>query len=326
MAIKLVECELCDKRCRLAEGQRGDCRVRVNIDGKLITLVYGKVCAAHIDPVEKKPMFHFLPGTKAFSIATAGCNLHCKYCQNWEISQANPEDLQNSDLPPERVVELAINYGCDSIAYTYTEPIIFYEYVYDTCKLARQSGIKNILVTAGFIQQKPLEKLLPYVDGANVDIKGFSDKFYREVCSGRLEPVLRTVKLMKEAGVIVEVTNLVVPTLNDKDDDAKRLVDWMVNVAGADVPLHFSRFFPLYKLKNLAPTPFETLKNFRDIAQRAGVKYAYIGNVAGGEWENTYCASCKNLLVRRVGYQVLSVNIRNGSCKFCGERIYGLWG
>lgn len=326
MAIKLVECELCDKRCRLADGQRGDCRARVNIGGKLVTLVYGKVCAAHVDPVEKKPMFHFLPGTKSFSIATAGCNLHCKYCQNWEISQANPEDVQNSDLPPERVVELAISYGCDSIAYTYSEPIIFYEYVYDTCKLARQSGVKNILVTAGFIQQKPLEKLLPYVDGVNIDIKAFSDKFYREICSARLEPVLKAAKTMIESGVVVEVTNLVVPTLNDKDDDVKRLADWMVKVAGADIPLHFSRFFPLYKLKNLAPTPFETLISFRDVAKSAGVKYVYVGNVAGGDWENTYCAKCKNLLVKRVGYQVLELNVKDGSCKFCGEKIYGLWG
>jgi len=298
----------------------------VNVDGKLVTLVYGKVCAAHIDPVEKKPMFHFIPGTKAFSIATAGCNLHCKFCQNWEISQANPEDVENSDLPPENVVELAKRNGCESIAYTYTDPVIFYEYTYDTCKIAKQEGIKNILVTAGFIQEKPLIKLMPYVDGANVDIKSFADKFYRDICSGRLEPVLRTVKMMREAGVIVEVTNLLVPTLNDNDDDVKKLVDWMVNAAGPDVPLHFSRFFPLYKMRNLPPTPFETLNKFREVALNTGVKYVYIGNVANGDWENTYCAKCKKLLVKRIGYQVLEVNVEDSKCRFCGEKIYGFWG
>jgi len=293
--------------------------------GKLITLVYGKVCAAHVDPVEKKPMFHFLPGSRAFSIATAGCNLHCKNCQNWEISQANPEDVDNADYPPEKVVEAARRYGCGSIAYTYTDPVIFYEYVYDTCKLARGEGIKNILVTAGFIQLKPLEKLLPHVDGANVDLKAFSDEFYREVCSGRLEPVLRTIKAMVDAGVIVEVTNLIIPTLNDSDDDVKRLIDWMLNVAGPDTPLHFSRFFPRYKLKNIPPTPFETLYRSWETAREIGVKYVYMGNVAGGEWENTYCPRCKEAVVKRVGYKLVEFDIEDGKCGFCGEEIYGLW-
>ena len=320
-----VQCELCPRKCVLAPGQRGNCRVRINYKGELKTLVYGKPCAVHKDPVEKKPMFHFIPGTYAFSIATAGCNLHCKFCQNWEISQVNPEDTYNIDLPPEKVVEYTIRTNCKSIAYTYSEPIIFYEYTYDTCVLARKAGLKNILVTAGFINEKPLRKLCQVADGANVDLKGFTDDYYREVCFGELEPILRTLKIMTEMGVMVEVTNLIVPTLNDDFELIKRMCGWLVENLGPEYPLHFSRFFPRFQLKSLPPTPIDTLIRAREIALREGLYYVYIGNVLIEGAENTYCPNCKKLLIERKGYWVGQVNIVDGKCKFCGTKIKGVW-
>jgi pyruvate formate lyase activating enzyme len=225
-----IRCELCPRECTLGPWQRGDCRVRISDGEKLVTLVYGKACAVNVDPVEKKPMFHMLPGSAAFSIATAGCNLHCKYCQNWDISQSNAEDTNNGDLAPEQVVDMAVRYRCASVAYTYSEPIIFYEYMYDTALIARARGVKNIMVTAGFINEKPLRELCAVIDGANVDLKGFTEDFYRDVCSGRLDTVMRTLEIMVEEGVLVEITNLIVPTLNDKDDEIRRMCAW---IAGA---------------------------------------------------------------------------------------------
>lgn len=322
---KVVECLLCDKLCRLGPDQRGDCRVRVNLDGRLVSLVYGKVCAQHIDPIEKKPMFHYLPGSRAYSIATAGCNLHCKYCQNWEISQLDPEEARNIDLPPEKLIEEAQRSKCQSIAYTYTDPIIFYEYVLDSIKLARTAGLGNILVTAGFIRPEPLEKLLPYVDGANVDLKAMSDKFYREVCDGRLQPVLNTIRTLKNGGCITEITNLLVPTLNDETEQIKRLIDWVLNQCGPETPLHFSRFFPTYKLQNLKQTPVQSLKDAYDLARSRGLHYVYVGNVRGGFGENTSCPNCGEVLIERTGYYLRSYKIDEASCSFCGQPIYGKW-
>jgi len=320
-----VQCQLCPRKCVLAPGERGNCRVRINYQGELVTLVYGKPCAVHKDPIEKKPMFHFLPGTYAFSIATAGCNLHCKFCQNWEISQVNPEETNNIDLSPQMVVEYSFRTRCRSIAYTYSEPIIFYEYTYDTCVLARKAGLKNVLVTAGYINEKPLRKLCQVLDGANVDLKGFTEDYYREVCSGTLEPVLRTLKIMTEMGVMVEVTNLIVPTLNDDFDLIKKMCDWLLENLGPEYPLHFSRFFPRFQLRSLPPTPIETLIRAREIALKQGLYYVYIGNVLIEGAENTYCPNCKKLLIERKGYWVGEMNIKEGKCKFCGTKIKGVW-
>lgn len=325
MPSAIVKCTLCPKECRLAHAQRGDCRVRVNLEGKLMTLVFGKPGAVHIDPIEKKPMFHVLPGSTAFSLATAGCNLHCKFCQNWELSQTNPEDLHTEDLPPEKVVALARQYGCRSIAYTYSEPIIFYEYTYETSKLARQAGIKNILVTAGFINQKPLRKLCSVSDGANLDIKGFTEDYYRAICAGRLQPVLDCGEIMRQEGVLVEVTNLIVPTLNDDLEMIKRMCGWIVERLGPETPLHFSRFHPQYQLKSLPPTPVETLVQAREVALAEGIYYSYLGNVPGSGAEDTRCPKCGALLISRIGYQTRIIALKNGACGQCGQAIHGIW-
>ncbi|UCG37948.1 MAG: AmmeMemoRadiSam system radical SAM enzyme [bacterium] len=320
-----VECTLCPKSCRLAPGQRGDCRVRYNDDGSLYSLVYGKVCAVHVDPVEKKPMFHFLPGSGAFSIATAGCNLHCLFCQNWEISQTDPEDANNTDMPPEAVVSLAARSGCASIAYTYSEPVIFYEYMEDTGSLARERGIRNIMVTAGFISTAPLRRLCRVMDGANVDLKGFTEKYYREVCFGNLRTVLDTLVTMREEGVVLEVTNLVVPTLNDDMGQIRDMCRWMVAELGDEVPLHFSRFTPMYRLKDLPPTPVQTLDRARSTALEAGLRYVYTGNVPGDPGEDTFCHACGKMVIDRFGYRILSYNVVDGKCGYCGEELYGLF-
>ncbi len=320
----MVRCTLCPKECELAHSERGDCRARVNLDGKLITLVYGKPCSANIDPVEKKPMFHFLPGTRIFSIATAGCNLHCKNCQNWEISQREPETTRNIDLPPEAVVRSAANNGCRSIAYTYSEPMTFFEYALDTGMLARKWGLKNVLVTAAYINEKPMRELCKMADGANVDLKGYSDKFYREVCDGDLQTVLRSLEVMREEGVFVEVTNLIIPTYNDGPDMIRKLCDWLVKNMGPETPLHFSRFFPYYRMRNLYRTPVETLKQARDIALDVGMYYVYMGNVPD-EYEDTYCPECDKLLISRTGYRVNRNVLEDGKCPDCGKTIAGVW-
>jgi pyruvate formate lyase activating enzyme len=291
----------------------------------LYSLVYGKVCAVHVDPVEKKPMFHFLPGSGAFSVATAGCNLHCLFCQNWEISQTDPEDANNNDLPPEKVVALAIRSGCASIAYTYSEPVVFYEYVEDTSILAKKRGIRNIMVTAGFINTDPLRRLCQVVDGANVDLKGFTEKYYREVCFGNLRTVLDTLVIMREEGVVLEVTNLIVPTMNDDMKVIREMCRWMVSELGEEVPIHFSRFTPMYKLKDLPPTPVKTLRRARETALDAGLKHVYTGNVPGDPGEDTFCAACGKLVIDRYGYRILRNDVVDGKCGFCGERIYGLF-
>ena len=305
---------------------KGDCRVRYAEGGKLYTLVYGKACAVHVDPMEKKPMFHFLPGTPIFSIATAGCNLHCKFCQNWEISQTDPENLSNHDLPPAKVVALAISYGCRSIAYTYSEPVVFYEYTYDTCALAEERGLKNVLVTAGFINENPLKELCRVSHGANVDLKGFTEDYYLKVCDGRLKTVLNTLVIMKEQGVWVEITNLIVPTLNDDLKKIREMCRWIYRNLGPDVPLHFSRFFPRYRLRHLYPTPVSTLVRAAEIAREEGLNYVYVGNVVGTDWEDTHCPGCGKKIIDRYGYRILRYKLKeNGRCDYCGYKIAGVW-
>lgn len=324
-----VRCELCPRQCVLGPGQRGDCRSRINYRGRLVTLVYGKAISANpYDPVEKKPLFHFLPGTRCFSIATAGCNLHCKNCQNAEISQLNPDDADPSrvaDLPPEKVVALARRFQCASIAYTYSEPITFFEYTRDSQTIARRQGVKNILVTAGYIQEKPLRELCKTADAANLDIKAYSDEFYRTVCGGTLEPVLRTAEIMFQQGVWLEITNLLVTTLNDKPDLIRQLCRWHLQHLGPEVPLHFSRFFPRYKLAHLPPTPVETLVQAREIALQEGIKFVYVGNINVPEGGDTFCPDCRKPVLRRQGYTILENNLNGGKCGFCGRRIPGVW-
>ncbi len=320
-----TQCQLCPRRCVLEEGQRGNCRARLNSGGKMKTLVYGKPCAVHVDPIEKKPMYHMCPASLAFSIATAGCNLHCKFCQNWEISQSEPEKTRNYDLPPEEVVREALKNKCGSIAYTYSEPVIFYEYMYDTCKAARQKGVKNVVVTAGFINPEPLSELCAVVDAVKVDLKAMTDEFYGTVCFGWLSPVLETLKILRQKNVWTEIVHLVIPTLNDKKEDLSRLVDWILTNLGPDVPLHFSRFWPQYQLKNLPPTPIETLDMAWRMARRMGVRYAYVGNIPDHEGNNTYCPNDGKLLIGRKGYSVVENNMDAGRCKFCGTMIPGIW-
>ncbi len=320
-----VQCKLCPKGCVIAPGQSGECRVRVNVDGKLLAVTYGRPCAVHVDPVEKKPLFHFLPGTGILSIATVGCNLHCKNCQNWEISQANPEDTPAAELPCEQVAQLAARYKCRSVAYTYTEPLVYYEYTLDSCRRVKEAGLHNVLVTAGYVNEEPMRRLCEYVDAANIDLKALSDTFYRDICQGTLTPVLNTLVISKSLGVEVEVTNLVIPTLNDSDKMLRDLCHWIVQNLGRETPLHFSRFFPQYQMKNLPPTPEATLDRAKEIAKTEGLHHVYIGNVTRPGTEDTSCAACGNRLVRRRGYQVLENRVQSGRCPDCDTEVYGIW-
>lgn len=320
-----VQCQLCPKMCLIGHGQSGDCRVRINIDGVLRSVVYGFPCSIHIDPVEKKPLFHFLPGSRILSIATVGCNLHCKNCQNWEISQANPQESQAVSCGPVKLVELAKEHNCPSVAYTYTEPIVYYEYTYDSAKLARDEGVRNVLVTAGYINAEPWKELLRFVDAANIDLKAMTNDFYCEICSATLEPVLDALILAKASGAMVEVTNLIIPTLNDKDEQIRELSRWVRANMGSETPLHFSGFFPRYKMRYLPPTSLEKLTKAREIAMSEGLVYVYIGNVQSEEGQNTYCPGCKKLLIERKGFTITQNNVDSGQCPECKKEIYGVW-
>ncbi|MDD5044485.1 MAG: AmmeMemoRadiSam system radical SAM enzyme [Candidatus Omnitrophica bacterium] len=320
-----VQCFLCPFNCYLPEGERGLCRVRMNTGNKLYTLVYAQPVAVHVDPIEKKPVYHLLPGSSVFSIATVGCNLRCTFCQNWEISQAYPETEKGGIYTPEEVVRDAIAAGSKSVAYTYSEPTVFYEYVLDTAKLARAAGLKNVLVSAGYINPAPLKELVQYFDVVKIDLKGFNEKFYKEVVGGNLRFVLNTLVELKKTGVFTEVVNLIVPGLNDNMDEIQKMCAWIYVHLGPDTPLFFSRFTPQYKLTNLPETPIETLEKARSLAMAAGLHYVYIGNVPGHPAENTYCPRCKRVVVRRYGYRVLEVNLKDGCCIFCGYPIVGIW-
>jgi pyruvate formate lyase activating enzyme len=321
-----VKCELCPQACIISEGKRGHCRVRENRGGRLYTLVYGNPCAGNIDPIEKKPLFHFMPTAAALSIATAGCNLTCTYCQNWSISQANPEDVQVADMPPEKVVEMAVANRCPVIAYTYSEPTVFYEYMVDTAAIGLEFGIKSVVISAGYINPEPLRALCRVVDAIKIDLKGFDPDFYRRVCGGERDEVLRSIQVIHEEGVHLEIVNLVVPTLNDSSDDLRALADWVLETVGPDVPLHFSRFHPQYKLTNLPATPVEKLDEAREVALEAGCRFVYLGNVPGHAGSNTYCPRCGRVIIGRVGFWVEEYHLAEGACAFCGEFIPGVWG
>jgi len=325
-----AQCKLCPNRCALREGERGICRTRINKGGKIYSLSYGNPCAVHLDPIEKKPLFHFLPGTLAFSIATAGCNLRCKFCQNWDIAQKKPEETQNYDLSPEKTVGFAIEQqgkypATKTIAYTYSEPTAFYDYMLDTARIARKNNLRSVVITAGYINKEPLKELCKAVDAIKIDLKGFNNKFYGEVCGAELEPVLNSCRTVQKEGTWLEIVNLVVPTLNDDMDEIHSMCSWIVDSLGRDVPLHFSRFHPQYKLKNLPPTPQETLLEARNIAIEEGLNYVYVGNVPHSEYENTYCPSCKELVIERYGYVIKQNNLAAGRCRNCGEKIAGIW-
>ena len=320
-----VQCELCPHRCRVSKGKRGLCKVRENRDGKYYSLVYGNPCAVNLDPIEKKPLFHVLPGTTSYSLATVGCNFQCKFCQNWEISQASPEDVYNYDVPSEVIVKNAKEIGARSIAYTYVEPTIFYEYMVDIAQLAKKTGLLNVTHSNGFINPTPLRNLCKVLDAANIDLKGFTETFYHELCGGELKPVLETLKILKQEKVHLEITNLIIPTKNDDMPLLKEMCLWIKKELGADTPIHFSRFYPLYKLRALPPTPVSTLERTRAVALSSGLEYVYIGNVPGHEGENTFCPKCKKMIIQRTGYMVGTVNLNAGKCKYCGKPISGIW-
>jgi pyruvate formate lyase activating enzyme len=320
-----VRCGLCPHRCVLAEGERGTCRVRENRGGKLYTLVYGNPCALHVDPIEKKPFFHFLPGTLAYSLATAGCSLRCKYCQNHDLSQHPPEELQSHDAPPLAIASAALQQGAQSLAYTYSEPMVFYEYMLDTARLARRAGLRNTVISAGYVNTQPLRELCRTVDAIKIDLKGNNEDFYREVCGGTLEPVLAAIRTIHEMGVHLEIVNLVVPSLNDDPLELRALVEWVLDTVGPDVPLHFSRFHPDYQLTNLPPTPVESLEVARQTALDAGLHYVYLGNVPGHEGNHTFCPTCGQMIIQRAGMATTAINMVDGRCGYCGTAIAGVW-
>jgi pyruvate formate lyase activating enzyme len=320
-----VECRLCPRHCRLGDKERGYCGVRENIGGTYVTLVYGKVCSLNNDPIEKKPFFHYLPGASVLSLATAGCNVNCRFCQNWEISQVRPEQVKNLDLPPEGAADMALRYRSAGIAYTYSEPVVFFEYMMDTAAAARRRGLRNVVVTGGYINPEPLAELSRAVDAVKVDLKGFNEKFYAEYVRGKLGPVLEAIRFLAKSRTWLEVVYLVIPGLNDGDDEIRRMSRWLSREAGSDVPLHFSRFHPMYLLQNLPPTPLSTLESARRTALAEGLRYVYIGNVPGHEAESTFCPRCGRAVVRRVGYEIKAVELRSGRCRFCQQAIPGVW-
>jgi pyruvate formate lyase activating enzyme len=321
-----VVCGLCAHRCRIGEDKSGTCAVKQNRGGRLYSLVYGNIIAAHVDPIEKKPLYHVYPGSLSFSIATMGCNFRCSFCQNWQISQASKGEAQTSSdrsFPPEDVVEAAKAQKCRTIAYTYTEPTIYFEYAFDTARLAREEGLANVFVTNGYMTAEALEAAQPWLDACNVDLKSFRDGFYKKMCGARLEPVLESIRLMKKLGIWVEVTTLVIPGQNDS---AEELTDIARFIAGVDteIPWHISRFHPDYHYTSASPTPRETLRLAYGIGRQEGLKYIYIGNILG-ESEDTVCPSCGKSLIKRSGFTVTGMSIDEGRCPGCGQKVAGLF-
>ena len=321
-----VICEVCPNLCLLAPGDRSVCRSKVNMDGKLYSLAYGNPCSVNTDPIEKKPLFHFKPRIKALSLATTGCNFRCLNCQNWEISQAKPHEVPYTyNLFPDEVIEAALKSRAESIAYTYSEPVTFFEYMIDTARRARQAGLYNLWVSNGYINQKPLLALCEVLDGATINLKAYSDAVYRGLNGGRLQPVLDTFQTLHDQNIHFEIINLVVPGYTDDDKMVKEMCAWILKNIGPDHPLHFLRFFPRYKLDRLPPTPVSTLTRYRKMAMQDGIRYVYVGNVARHEGNNTYCHNCKNLLIERQGYFIPTYNLVGNMCKFCSTVIPGVW-
>jgi len=322
---KKIKCKLCPRECVIDDRERGYCGVRENRGGVYYSLVYSRLCTAHVDPIEKKPLFHFLPGSTAFSVATAGCNVNCKMCQNWDISQVRPEQVDANFVPPRDLAGLARKYQCPSIAYTYSEPVVFYEYVMDSAEAGRAAGLKSVVISGGYIQEEPLKQLCRRVDAIKIDLKAFSEKFYKEVVNGELKPVLNALTTIRQQGTWSEIVYLVVPTLNDTDEQFRGLARWVKAELGPDIPVHFSRFHPEYLLKNLPPTPIATLERAKGICDAEGLQYVYIGNVPGHPAENTWCPKCRRVVVERAGFSVGAVHLDAGKCRFCHQAIPGVW-
>lgn len=320
-----VKCGICPNECTLRPGEVSICHNRVNYNNKLYSIAYGNPCAVHVDPIEKKPLLHFLPQSRAYSIATAGCNFACLNCQNWEISQTSPTKTRNTALFPEDVVAACLKDNCQSIAYTYSEPVSFYEYMFDTAKLAHQQRIRNVMVSNGFINQEPLKKLIPFLDAANIDLKAFDKDLHLKLTGGTLQPVLNTLKALNENHVWLEITNLIVPSWTDNFTMIREMCRWLVSNGMAEVPLHFSRFYPLYKLNQLPVTPLNNLLRAKETALQEGLKFVYIGNVPGKGYENTYCPSCGKLVIERSGFTILNNHLQDGHCKFCKAKVNGVW-
>ncbi len=321
-----IRCLLCAHTCVLAPGKTGLCRVRENADGKLVTHTYGKLIAAHVDPIEKKPLFHFQPGSLSYSIATPGCNFTCKHCQNASISQM-PRDLgrvEGDFAAPATIVEAAATHRAKSISYTYTEPTIFFEYAYETAVLAHERGLKNVFVTNGFMTRKAIDKLSGVLDAANVDLKAYSDDFYKSVCGGRLEPVKQSIAAMHDQGIWVEVTTLIIPGYNDDPKELEAIAEFIVST-DPGIPWHISAFFPTYHLTDAPPTPASTLSRASTMWLSKGLKFVYTGNIPGDEGENTFCPSCGNRVIHRVGFRILENLLNNGACPFCQTQLQGVW-
>lgn len=320
-----VICRLCPRECRVADRERGYCGVRENFGGIYKTLVHSRICAVHTDPVEKKPLFHVMPGANAFSLATAGCNIQCRFCQNWEISQFRPEQVESIVAPPDQVVAAARRAGAPLIAFTYSEPVIFYEYMLDIAKAGNPAGLKSLMISNGYIQEKPLRELLPHLGAVKIDLKGFTESFYGDVCDGELKPVLRTLEILRETGTWFEVVVLVIPTLNDDELQMKGLCAWVAEKLGPEVPIHFTRYHPAYRIQNIPSTPVATLERVLGYAKTAGLKFAYLGNVPGHPAESTYCPGCGARLIHRTGYTVLANALKEGRCGNCAGAIPGVW-
>ncbi len=320
-----VGCTLCAHRCVIGKGKRGRCRARMNVNGELRSLVYGHPISTHVDPVEKKPLYHFLPGASAFSLATSGCPLHCRFCQNWTISQAGPEDYVEDYYGPEVIAGAAKRNRAPIIAYTYNEPTVFTEYLLDIAEAGKRDGLRSVLISCGFMTEQPLAAMCDALDAIKIDLKGYSEEFYRNVCDAEMQPVLRSIKQVHRSGTHLEIVNLVVPTLNDSEQMLTELAKWVVGELGPDVPVHYTRFHPDYKLLNLPPTPVSTLERAREIALREGMRYPFVGNVPGHEGNHTYCPGCGEIVIRRQSFFVVENHVEAGKCKFCGEVIAGVW-
>jgi len=320
-----VRCRLCARNCLLDDGERGLCRARINVGGELKTLVYGRPLSVHVDPIEKKPFYHFLPGSQAFSLSTSGCPLRCKFCQNWEISQATPESYASTVVPPAAIAGAAARRGAPVIAFTYNEPTVFTEYLTDIARAAREQERRSVLVSCGYMNEAPLAEMCEVLDAIKIDLKGFADAFYRKVCEAELRPVLRSIEQIGASGVHLELVNLVVPTLNDSPQMLTELSKWVVGQLGPDVPVHFTRFHPDYQLPNLPPTPVATLERARDLALAQGMHYPFVGNVPGHPGNNTYCPGCGAVVIERIGFFVKSLRLREGRCAACGTEIRGVW-
>jgi len=315
-----VRCNVCAHRCVIAQGKTGLCGTRKNIDGKIHTLIYSTVSSEAVDPIEKKPLYHFLPGTLSYSLGTIGCNFRCEHCQNWNISQVTLEQAYTMEISPQQAVEHAIASGSKSIAFTYNEPAIWHEYTYDSAILAKRAGLKTVYVTNGYITPEALRRISPYLDAFRVDIKSFSEDFYKKVCGARLAPVLESTALAKKLGMHVETVTLIIPQKNDSPEEIKKLVRWVHDNLGENTPMHFTRFHPMYKMSNLYPTPLHTLERAYDIAKEEGMKFVYLGNVMGHRYENTYCPECNALLISRRGFRAV-VNMKDNRCPRCGEKL-----